>query len=228
MQAHPPRRHGADALDARGVRAFLESEIAKARRCRCRLERRRTSGRRGLTMWTRLLRLAFAAVILAWRCGGGPSPQAFPSKPFRFIVPFPAGGATDAVARAMQPQLEKISASRWWSRTAPAPAPSSASTRSPRPRPTATPSASARPARWASIRRAGEDAVRCPQGPRADQRPRGDRRSSSPPRRTSPPTRCSEVIAHAKAEPGTLTHRSRRQRHGDAARRADCSSPWPT
>ena len=34
--------------------------------------------------------------------------QTFPSKPLRFIVPFPAGGATDAAARAMQPQLEKI------------------------------------------------------------------------------------------------------------------------
>jgi tripartite-type tricarboxylate transporter receptor subunit TctC len=33
--------------------------------------------------------------------------QTFPSKPFRFIVPFPAGGATDAAARAMQPHLEK-------------------------------------------------------------------------------------------------------------------------
>jgi tripartite-type tricarboxylate transporter receptor subunit TctC len=34
--------------------------------------------------------------------------QAYPSKPIHFIVPFPAGGATDAAARAIQPQLEKI------------------------------------------------------------------------------------------------------------------------
>ena len=34
--------------------------------------------------------------------------QTYPSKPIRFIVPFPAGGATDAAARAIQPQLEKI------------------------------------------------------------------------------------------------------------------------
>jgi tripartite-type tricarboxylate transporter receptor subunit TctC len=33
--------------------------------------------------------------------------QAYPSKPIRFIVPFPAGGATDAAARAIQPHLEK-------------------------------------------------------------------------------------------------------------------------
>ena len=34
--------------------------------------------------------------------------QTYPSKPIRFIVPFPAGGATDAAARAIQPQLEKF------------------------------------------------------------------------------------------------------------------------
>jgi tripartite-type tricarboxylate transporter receptor subunit TctC len=34
--------------------------------------------------------------------------QPFPDRPLRFIVPFPAGGSTDAVARAMQPALEKI------------------------------------------------------------------------------------------------------------------------
>ena len=34
--------------------------------------------------------------------------QTYPNKPIRFIVPFPAGGSTDAVARAMQPALEKI------------------------------------------------------------------------------------------------------------------------
>jgi tripartite-type tricarboxylate transporter receptor subunit TctC len=36
------------------------------------------------------------------------SAQTYPSKPIRFIVPFPAGGSTDAVARAMQPALEKL------------------------------------------------------------------------------------------------------------------------
>ena len=33
--------------------------------------------------------------------------QVFPDRPIRFFVPFPAGGSTDAVSRAIQPALEK-------------------------------------------------------------------------------------------------------------------------
>lgn len=60
-------------------------------------------------MSTTLPRL-WALIVLAM----GPSlvateaAQGFPDKPLRFFVPFPAGGSTDAVARAMQPALEKI------------------------------------------------------------------------------------------------------------------------
>ena len=67
-------------------------------------------------MQRQLLRLTTAAAIglgLALLAVGplaiGPSwAQAFPNKPIRFFVPFPAGGSTDAVARALQPALEKI------------------------------------------------------------------------------------------------------------------------
>jgi tripartite-type tricarboxylate transporter receptor subunit TctC len=58
-------------------------------------------------MRKRLLRLVFATAVLA-AVAVDAYAQALPSKPFRFIVPFPAGGATDAAARAMQPQLEKL------------------------------------------------------------------------------------------------------------------------
>src|SRR3979490_2945189 len=39
-----------------------------------------------------------AIFILAWLCGVAWA-QPFPSKPLRIIVPFPAGGTTDIVAR---------------------------------------------------------------------------------------------------------------------------------
>jgi tripartite-type tricarboxylate transporter receptor subunit TctC len=58
-----------------------------------------------------VLRLG-AAIVLALGNVGAISneaaAQALPEKPLRFFVPFPAGGSTDAVARAMQPALEKI------------------------------------------------------------------------------------------------------------------------
>ena len=62
-------------------------------------------------MQRQLLRLTMAAAIGLGSAllAAGPSwAQAFPNKPIRFFVPFPAGGSTDAVARAMQPALEKI------------------------------------------------------------------------------------------------------------------------
>ena len=58
---------------------------------------------------TKLPRVTFAALVLAGLVASlQAQAETFPSKPFRFIVPFPAGGATDAAARAMQPQLEKL------------------------------------------------------------------------------------------------------------------------
>jgi tripartite-type tricarboxylate transporter receptor subunit TctC len=53
-----------------------------------------------------VLVLALAAAAI------GPATHArtegWPDRPLRFFVPFPAGGSTDAAARAMQPALEKL------------------------------------------------------------------------------------------------------------------------
>jgi tripartite-type tricarboxylate transporter receptor subunit TctC len=58
-----------------------------------------------------LLRLAVSITLGLGAAAGlanGTWAQVFPNKPIRFFVPFPAGGSTDAVARAMQPALERI------------------------------------------------------------------------------------------------------------------------
>jgi tripartite-type tricarboxylate transporter receptor subunit TctC len=59
-----------------------------------------------------LRRYAVIALALGAAASLGPAgrshAESFPDRPIRFFVPFPAGGSTDAVARAMQPALEKI------------------------------------------------------------------------------------------------------------------------
>src|SRR5438445_3195536 len=59
---------------------------------------------------SRRLTVVTAAIVIAAAIGpvAPSSAQSFPDRPIRFFVPFPAGGSTDAVARAMQPALEKI------------------------------------------------------------------------------------------------------------------------
>ncbi|WP_076998370.1 tripartite tricarboxylate transporter substrate binding protein [Variovorax sp. KK3] len=52
-----------------------------------------------------LLALALAAASTAFSAAAGA--QAWPSKPLTLVVPFPAGGGTDLVVRAIQPLLQK-------------------------------------------------------------------------------------------------------------------------
>lgn len=59
-------------------------------------------------MPTHLIRLAGAAAVAAGLLAAGPaSAQAYPDKPIRFIVPWPAGGATDQVARILSQPLSQ-------------------------------------------------------------------------------------------------------------------------
>lgn len=51
--------------------------------------------------------LAIVSAVVAITPAGSAGAE-YPERPIRFFVPFPAGGSTDAVARAMQPALEKI------------------------------------------------------------------------------------------------------------------------
>lgn len=57
---------------------------------------------RGMTNRRALLAGAACALVAPWV-----SAQAFPSKPLRLIVPFPAGGGTDAMARALGDALSR-------------------------------------------------------------------------------------------------------------------------
>jgi len=54
-----------------------------------------------------LLRAALAALVFSavFLSAGGAQAQAWPSKPIRFIVPFPPGGATDIITRVISTKL---------------------------------------------------------------------------------------------------------------------------
>ena len=62
-----------------------------------------------------------AAALLAASIAGAPA-QTFPDRPIKVMVPYPAGGPTDTVARAITRASPPISGRAWSSRTRPAPA----------------------------------------------------------------------------------------------------------
>jgi tripartite-type tricarboxylate transporter receptor subunit TctC len=51
---------------------------------------------------------ALAAVLWAWPFSGTAAAQTYPSRPINLIVPFPAGGATDTLARFLAEQMRPI------------------------------------------------------------------------------------------------------------------------
>ncbi|NBX88585.1 MAG: tripartite tricarboxylate transporter substrate binding protein, partial [Betaproteobacteria bacterium] len=51
--------------------------------------------------------LSAASIVLAAFCGAAQS-QPYPSKPVKFIVPFPPGGNLDFVARTLQPKFSEF------------------------------------------------------------------------------------------------------------------------
>jgi len=54
---------------------------------------------------------AVATMLVAGACaavGGSPAVSAYPERPIRLLVSFPAGGSSDAMARIVQPGLERL------------------------------------------------------------------------------------------------------------------------
>src|SRR6185503_3211333 len=55
-----------------------------------------------------MIRLRIAAFAAAVSITCGALAQGYPSKPIKFVVPFPPGGNLDFVARALQPKMQEV------------------------------------------------------------------------------------------------------------------------
>ena len=81
---------------------------------------------------------AFAAAIaVAIGAGGGAYAQGYPSHPITMIVPFPAGGPTDTLARILSERMRLSLGQPVIIETVTGPAPASASPAPRKPHPTA-------------------------------------------------------------------------------------------
>jgi tripartite-type tricarboxylate transporter receptor subunit TctC len=65
------------------------------------------SAAKGRTSMRAFLRLSLAILALAVLTPAVLSQQAFPTHPIRLIVPYPAGGATDVVARIVAEKMSE-------------------------------------------------------------------------------------------------------------------------
>ena len=85
-------------------------------------------------------RLCVAAGLAALLAAPAAAQGPYPSQPLKLIVPYPAGGATDTLARTIGQKLQEAwgQTAFWW-RTGPAPAAPSATTFVAKAPPTATP-----------------------------------------------------------------------------------------